>query len=269
MVTLRELVQRGQSPFGLALCYNCPGIVERVGRDWDWIWVDAQHGQFSYDDVVSAVRAVEVVGGRAVLRAPGKSAEWLGLYADLAPAGIMVPMVNNADEARDVVKALRFPPLGERSYGSRRAGDLYGPRYYSELDLFVMAQIETVEAVENAPAIAAVEGIDCLFFGANDVKLAMGLPQEIPIAEAPQVHAAMQRAADGARAAGKSAGCVAVGESAIRLSLDMGYQLLASGADQLFLREGSVAALRTARGISSLEVTVASNLTGRTRAAVR
>src|SRR5690242_18862794 len=119
MGTLRHHVERGESPLGFALCYNCPGIVERIGRDWDWIWIDAQHGQFSYSDVVSAVRAVEVVGGRAVLRPPGKSPEWLGMYADLAPAGIMVPMVNSAAEARHVVESLRFPPLGKRSYGSR------------------------------------------------------------------------------------------------------------------------------------------------------
>src|SRR5687768_5892794 len=138
MLSLRTLLNSGEPALGFALCYNCAGIVERVGREWDWIWIDAQHGQFTPADVLSCVRATEVVGSRAVIRPPGNSPESLAIHADLCPAGIMAPMVNSPAEAREVVEALRFPPVGQRSYGSRRAGDL-PPRYHKELDLFVLA----------------------------------------------------------------------------------------------------------------------------------
>lgn len=246
MTTLRNILENRHAAFGFALCYPCAGIVERVGQSWDWIWIDAQHGQFTLSDVLSCVRASEIVGSRAVVRPPGKSSEALATHADLCPAGIMVPMVNSADEARSIVGALRFPPAGERSYGSRRAGDLHA-RYHRELDLFIIAQIETAQAVADADAIAKIDGIDCLFFGANDVRLSMGIEQDVPLAEAPRLSDAMRRSAQAARAAGKIAGCVAVGEVAVHDAFSMGYQLIAASADQLCLQQGSAAALRAAR----------------------
>jgi len=256
MAMLRERLESGERALGMALCYGCPGIVERIGKDWDWIWVDVQHGQFSYQDVVQVVRAIELVGSRAVVRPPGKSFEWLGMYADLLPAGMMIPMVNTVAEAVAVADALRFPPIGRRSFGSRRAGDLMGPKYASEFDLFVMAQIETVEAVGNAAGIIATAGIDCLFFGANDVRLDMGLALDVSERQSKELLAAMERTAQVARAAGKWAGCVANSEGTLRLAMEMGYTILACGADQLFLREGSAAALKMGRSVKPLEATV-------------
>jgi 2-keto-3-deoxy-L-rhamnonate aldolase RhmA len=124
-----------------------------------------------------------------------------------------------------------------------------------------MAQVETVEAVGNAPAIIDTPGIDCLFFGANDVKLDMGLPLDVPEHECERLYAAMERTAVAAKRAGKWAGCVANSETMISLANQMGYSVLACGADQLFLREGSAAALRMARGAAAGRKTPALEVT--------
>ena len=247
---LAQNLREGKTVLGLCHMYEAPGIVEGMCTGWDFVWIDGQHGQFTYDRVIHAQRAAEAVGVETLLRVPSHEAGRLGLFADMAPSAIMAPMVNTVAEARAIVQAVRFAPLGSRSYGGRRVIDLFGRDYPTESELLVVAQIETPEAVENVEALAAVEGIDAWFFGADDMRVALGLSMSHPAGESP-LREAMEKTARAARAAGKWAGCVAGAPEGVQMAVAMGYRMIVGGGDIGFLRMGAAEKLAQLRPIAN------------------
>ena len=233
---LLEKLDADQVVFGLSNMYPAPGIIEGMCGGWDFVWIDAQHGEMSYDSCLHAMHAAAAVGIETVLRVPSHETGVACPLADLCPSALMVPMVDTPEDAAAVVKNLQFPPLGNRSYGGRRAVDIHGRQYYAEQRMMMIAQIETLEAVENAEAIIGRDGIDLLFFGPDDMKLRMGIDVNTAMTEHPRLREAMQQTANAARAAGKYCGTVAFDLPSVQLAFEMGYRLLVSGSDIAFLR---------------------------------
>ena len=244
---LLEKLRRGEVALGVGNMYPACGIIEGMCKGWDFVWIDGQHGEMDYSAVLHATQTAAAAGVESLVRVPGHEAAFLSMYADLGPAAIMAPMVNTTEEARRIVQALRFPPLGSRSFGGRRVIDVYGGDYYQARELLVVVQIETLRGVESAEDIAKTEGVDCLFFGPDDMKVQMGIPVKTPVTDNEQVRDAMAHTAQAARAAGKFAGCVVGNAKGIRMATEMGYQLIAGGGDIIFLREGAAARLAELR----------------------
>ncbi len=243
-----QVLRDGKVLIGLSCGYTDPTIIESICKGFNFVWIDAQHGIVNESSTLGAIRAATGIGVQSMVRTPGQNPDVLLRFADQVPSALMVPMVNTAAEARAVVEALRFPPKGRRSYGARRAGDLYGRKYYVETELAVVVQIETAEALSNLEAIAATDGIDLLFLGPDDMKLSMGLPEDTPMTH-DALDAAFRAVAEAARAAGKYAGCIAPTEKGARAAVEAGYQLVVGGGDTLFLRNGAAAALGMMRGV--------------------
>lgn len=236
----------GEVALGVQLSYENPCCIESMGRGWDWVWIDAQHGQHDYPALLHAVQLCRLVGAAVVVRTAGHGPDALGPVIDTGVDAVMVPMVNSAAEARGLVGACFFPPLGGRSYGGRRVIDLAGREYYREANdrLMLIVQIETPEAVECVEEIAAVDGVGALFFGAEDVKIRMGVPNNAGMLESPAVARAMERTAQAARKAGKAAGCVAPPAKDLQRAVAMGYNFMRGGGDAPLLGEGSRSRLR-------------------------
>lgn len=247
----RDAVREGRVLLGLCHTYPAAGIVEGMCRGWDFVWIDAQHGQIDLRAALESLRVADAMGLASLLRVPGHDATELARYADLAPAALMVPMVNTAPEAEALVRAVRFPPRGERSYGGRRVVDLWGREYYKHFEPALIVQIETEQAAQQAHDIAQVEGVDGLFFGPDDMKLSLGLPIDASPADEPRLAEAMRSTAEAARVAGKLAACVAAGEPASRLAVEMGYQCIVGGGDIAFLRARAAEQLTLMRTIVS------------------
>lgn len=181
MTTFREKLATGPQ-LGLCVMYPSPGVIERIGADWDWIWIDGQHGQLGYSEVINLVRACDLVDRPAMVRVPGHEFGSIGMALDAGASGIIVPCVDTPEQAQNAVNAAKFPPLGKRSYGGRRAIDLHG-REYSESaneDVLLICQVESPEAIDNAEAIAAIDGVDALFLGPDDILLRRGVPMMAP-----------------------------------------------------------------------------------------
>lgn len=221
---------------GLCNMYPAPGIILGMAKDWDFVWIDGQHGEMSYDAIRHATLACAAIGVDSLIRVPGHETATLGLYADLAPSAVMVPLVDTAEQAQSIVRGLRFPPDGNRSYGGRRIIDLYGRGYYRERELMIVAQIETLQGATNAAAIIDTPGVDCLFFGPDDMKVQMGVPIATSALEHPRTREAMAHTARVARAAGKCAATVAPDRETFDQALAMGYQMIVGGGDVMFLR---------------------------------
>ncbi len=250
MKSLRPALQSGTPQLGFCIMYPAPGIIERVGPDWDWVWVDGQHGELDYHDMLGIVRACDLVGKPAMVRVPGHAFGPIGLALDMGAAGVIVPVVDTPDQARELVKAAKFPPLGGRSYGGRRPIDLHG-RLYSDTaneDTLFICQIESPEAIDNADAIAAVPGVDALFLGPDDVMLRRGYKMNVP-RDRQSLGKDMEAVSNACKKHGKIAVCVGIGADMLKLNLSCGYQMIVSGGDVAFLANTSKQAAAEARQI--------------------
>ena len=235
-MSLHERLQAGETILGFANTLPAAGIIEIMSKGWDIVWIDCQHGQLSYDSALAAVRTAMAMGIDSLVRVPTHDPGLLGVYADLSPQALMIPLVDTRQQAEAVARALCFPPRGNRSFGGRRPIDLHGMNYTHTHAPLVVAQIESPEAIEHAAEIAAVDGIDMLFFGPDDVKLRLGIPMDTVPTEHPALREAMRRVAEIARAAGKHAGATAGSGPAARAVRELGYQLIMCGSDVHCLR---------------------------------
>jgi 4-hydroxy-2-oxoheptanedioate aldolase len=233
---LFDKIRRGEVVLGLSCMYPASGIIEGMSKGWDFVWIDTQHGQMSYQDALHAMQAATASGVGTIIRVPSHEYGFIGPMMDLAPSALMAPMVDNAEQAKTVVRAAHFPPRGNRSYGGRRVIDLDGRDYYKDRETMIIAQVETLDSVENASAIINTDGIDVLFFGPDDMKARMGIPINTAITENDQLKQAMKKTADAARKAGKWCGCVGVTGPALKMAVELGYQLMVGGADAAFIR---------------------------------
>lgn len=251
MVALMSLTTRlasGVPQLGLAVMYPAPGVVERIGADWDWIWIDSQHGEMGYEQILQLVRACDLVERPALVRVSDHGFGNIGKTLDMGAAGVVVPCVDTVEQARLVVAAAKFPPLGNRSYGGRRVIDRSSRRYSdaSNDETMCIIQIESPEAISNAPAIAALPGVDALFLGPDDIMLRRGFGVDQARDEA-NLGADMRSVVKACRDHGKYAVMVGVDPSMFKLCVELGFHLIVAGGDVPFLALGSKKASAEAR----------------------
>ena len=172
---------------------SLPGtlVAELVGRHFDLVWIDLEHGALGPRDMQEAVIGVQASGADAFVRVPLGSP--FAAILDAAADGIVVPCVETADHAADAVARLRHAPTGARGYGPRRLAVRPGPERPS-----CVVQIETRRGVAAARAIAAVPGVDALVVGCADLTHDLGEPLCFDSAEVRASLAAVREAAEGA-----------------------------------------------------------------------
>lgn len=174
--------------YGCFVTYASPTVCEFVASmGFDFTLIDNEHGIMNDETLENMVRASQAEGVPAVIRIPQGIYQYVQKSLDMGANGIQVPLVNDDGYAKQVVRLSNFPPDGSRgtAYQTRAAG--YGlcpdKRAYlkkANETKFVVAQIETVEAVENLDSILQVEGIDCYFIGPGDLSTSMQLPYGDP-----------------------------------------------------------------------------------------
>ena len=226
-----------------------PAILERIGKDWDWVWLDGQHGQIAgYDTMLAMVRACQAAGTLAFVRVPGHETSGISLALDMGADAVIVPQVDTVEQARRAVQAAKFPPLGNRSFGGRRPIDLQGRGYVREPGgkPWLICQIESPESLDNVEEIAALPGVDGLFLGPDDYLLRRGVSIDTDDDDA-LVAGAISRMAAACRPRHKALLCVGVGAAKFRLCLDHGATHIVAGGDVGFVAAGSKSALETAR----------------------
>lgn len=236
--TFLEDLKEGKVLYGLGSNYPASGIVEAMCVGWDFAWLDGQHGQHTYESIRSCMQATRAMDIYSVIRVPGNEEFLIGQYEDLVPSAIMIPMVSNIEEAKQIIKYAKFAPVGERSYGSRTAIDLYGREFFN-IEIAVIAQIETSEGLNNVEDIASVDGIDVLFFGADDMKLSMGIPINTKLYESEELINVAKKIANVTKEKGKISGVVGGDDKTRKLLIELGYQVIVAGADSGFIRGAS------------------------------
>lgn len=158
-----------------------PDVAEiMVRHGWDTIVIDGEHGIGDVERWVAVARAVESAGGEVVLRLPDGADTTIKRAIDRGFQSFIVPMVNTAEQARNIVASFLYPPRGRRGYAAPilRASD-WGVRTgyardEAHDDVLIMLQCEHVDAVANLPEIVAVDGIGAIFIGPNDLAASAG-----------------------------------------------------------------------------------------------
>lgn len=225
---------------GMCVMYPGAGLIEKIGTDWDWLWIDAQHGDLDFREVVDLIRATHLIGRPGIVRVPACDPGWVGKVLDAGAAGVIIPMVESLEETEAMVQAAKFPPVGNRSFGGRRIVDLMGRRYYDSAnrDTVLILQVESNEACARADEFAAMEGVDGLFLGPDDLLIRDG--RDVDSAKS---HATIGRqlglVTQACRKYDKLSVCVAASESAMEIAKECGCRMLVGGADASFLAQGS------------------------------
>lgn len=177
---VKAKIQNGQKLTGIFIGIYSPAIVEMCGyAGFDFIVIDDEHGAFSYSELENMIRTAESVNLSPIVRVSYDEAS-IQKALDRGATGIQVPMVSTKEEAIQVVKKAKFPPLGNRgvaySHRAARYGKDTGKKFIeqSNAEILVAVHIETREAVENFEEIMNVEGIDLAFLGTTDLSVNMG-----------------------------------------------------------------------------------------------
>jgi 4-hydroxy-2-oxoheptanedioate aldolase len=176
----------GRKTYGLWL--TTPGSVqaEIVARQGlDYVCVDYQHGLIDHSTGVPMMQGITAGGGTPIARVGWNDATRIMQVLDAGAVGVVVPMVNNAEEAAAAVAACKYPPTGMRSFGPVRARDTFGTTDPEGLaDVACIVMVETADGIRNVSEIAATPGVDAIYIGPSDLALAMGYkPNQVPAPE--------------------------------------------------------------------------------------
>lgn len=224
-------------------------LTASAGADF-LIW-DQEHSGFSTDRLRGALLSARAVPQLVPLvRVPASvPAHALAVALDLGALGVMVPMVQSAQQAAAVVAAVRYPPEGERGFGilfdDEHEGDVVGYTVRANREVMTIAQIETATALADVDAIAAVPGIDVLWVGHFDLSLSLGIPADF---EHPRFLSALDRVVSACEAHGKAAAMLAGSVQHGRELLERGFRCLGYSHDLELYREALRAGLAGLRG---------------------
>jgi 2-dehydro-3-deoxyglucarate aldolase/4-hydroxy-2-oxoheptanedioate aldolase len=222
-----------------------------AGAGAEFVVLDLEHTGWSLE-TLRGVLATVVPPLVPVVRVPATEYHFIARALDVGAMGVMVPMVETADQARRIVQAAKYPPVGRRgaafgvAHDDYRGGDILATMAAADAEGLLIAQVETAAGVAHAEAIAAVDGIDVLWVGHFDLTSSMGIPGQF---DHPDFARAVRGVAAAARAHGKAAGFMCTDVASGRALLAEGFRVLAYGGDlwlyQQALREGISGLRRT------------------------
>jgi 4-hydroxy-2-oxoheptanedioate aldolase len=223
----------GEPQIGLwsSLCSN---IVAEIlaGSGFDWILIDTEHAPNEVPGVLSQLQAMAGGTAEPVVRCAWNDAVLIKRVLDIGARSILVPFVQNAQEAQAAVTATRYPPLGKRGVSVAPRANRYGrvADYHRKAheEICVLVQVETRAAVDQIEAIAAVEGIDGIFIGPSDLAADLG---HLADNRHPEVQALIAEAGSRIRAAGKASGMLSGSVEDAARYFDMGFTFVAAGSD--------------------------------------
>lgn len=242
---VRKRLANREPSIGTWLSLPSPEAAEYTSRlGFDWLVVDTEHNPVDIRTLARMFSAMSASSTAPMVRIPWNDPQNFKRVLDAGAWGIVVPMVNNREEAERAVEATRYHPVGNRSVGGGRhalswgttASDYY--RHANDEVLLVM-QIEHIEGVENADEIFSVPGIDACFIGPNDLAASMGLGLGVPLEfDHPRVVEAEAHVRDAAVRHGIAPGIHCSSADAINQRIDEGFQFCAMASELRYMLAG-------------------------------
>jgi len=234
MQYIRERVLNGEVMFGIGANLGSSLTVEMIGAaGFDWTWIDCEHGAQDYSELIPQMQAASINNAPAVVRIAWNEAPRFKRVLDLGAAGIMVPYVTDAAQAKQAALAMRYPPDGIRGVAKFNRACGFGQNfstYFAEANksLLTVVQLETKESIQKSAEIAAVDGVDVLFIGPLDLSVSMGMPDQY---EHSDFLAALDQVAEACKENGKAAGILVPKPDYLESWIAKGFTFLVVGSD--------------------------------------
>jgi len=236
-----DKLRSGQPSVGSWLSLCSPVAAEMMARvGWDWLVVDVEHSPVGFETMVHCFRAIQLGGAVPMARVPWNDTIWIQRTLDAGALGLVVPMVNTAEDAKAVVRNVKYATKGQRSFGGSRVAPYIDGDYrlWTDENLAVIVMIETVSAVENAEAILSVEGVVGCFIGPADLALSMGLDLG-DVGPGTEHEAAVMEVLATAIKTGRAAGKHCYNSAEVTLRIRQGFQFLALSSDARLLGQAA------------------------------
>lgn len=240
--TFKSRLKTGETLIGCWLSLADSYATEVIGTaGFDWLVIDGEHAPNDIRSIRDQLTVLESSPSHPVVRVPIGETWVIKQVLDAGAQTVLVPMVESADQAKELVRACTYPPHGTRGVGAAvaRASRFAGITDYIQTaddEICLLVQVENAAGLAALSDILAVEGVDGVFIGPADLSTDMGFQGN---AEAPEVVDAINDALSRIRAAGKAPGILGTAEKATQRYLDAGAQFLAVGADILILAAGA------------------------------
>jgi 2-keto-3-deoxy-L-rhamnonate aldolase RhmA len=236
-------------PVGTWIMSASPIVAEAIGcAGFEWGVIDMEHTPLDLMSVVHMLQAVAGTNLVPVVRVPWNDTVGIKRVLDAGAQTLLVPFVQNAEEARAAVAACRYPPEGVRGMAGMSRASRFGtaPNFFANAnrDVGVIVQLETAASIERVDEIASVDGIDALFVGPGDLSGTMGLPGQLTH---PEVIAVTRKAVQRAKALGKPIGTVGGTPEVVAQYREIGFDFIAIASDLGLLMRAAQAALNAVR----------------------
>jgi len=248
---LKDRIATGETIVNAWLAIPSSYSAEGIGQaGFHSVTVDLQHGMLGFSDALHMLQAISATPATPLVRVPELNNGSIMRLLDAGAYGIICPMISTADDARELVAACRYPPMGKRSFGPAR-GLLYGGQdYVAKANDFIMAipMIETLDAIENIDEIMGVAGIDMIYIGPNDLAFSMDGSVDFP---RPESEAAISHVLERAQSKGCSTGIFCSDVEQAKRRVKQGFNLVTPGNDFNHLIQSSALAVRGVLGAGS------------------
>jgi 4-hydroxy-2-oxoheptanedioate aldolase len=202
--------------------------------------IDMQHGLMDYQTALAMLQAISTTPVAPLVRVPWNDPAMIMRLLDAGVYGVVCPMVNTRAEAEVFVRACRYPPLGDRSFGPIRANLYAGNDYFAKANqtILALAMIETSEALENVEEIAATPGLDGLYIGAVDLSISLGFSEKVDFTLTP-IKKALETIVNAAYRYNLVAGIHAQSLELIPQFKTWGFQMITPVNDTVLLRSAA------------------------------
>jgi 4-hydroxy-2-oxoheptanedioate aldolase len=244
--TFKHNLAAGKLQIGLwsSLCSNI--ATEIIGDSgYDWILLDTEHSPNEIPDLVGQLQGMQASPTTPIIRPAWNDAVLIKRCLDIGAQSLLLPYVQNAEEARAAVAATRYPPHGIRGVSVAARASRYGrtPGYLTKAndEICVLVQVETRSALGELEAIAEIEGVDGVFIGPSDLAASLG---HVGNPQHPDVQKAIKNAVERLTAVGKPAGMLTGNEEEAKRYIDWGYKFVAIGSDVGLLAKHADALLK-------------------------
>jgi 4-hydroxy-2-oxoheptanedioate aldolase len=247
---LKAVWDEGRTAFGLWT--TIPGSFGAeifAGAGVDYVCVDQQHGLIDYASIVPMFQAIEAAGAAPITRVLSGDPYRIMKALDAGARGVIVPLVNSAEDAARAVAACRYPPHGMRSYGPVRAAGVIGSRDPEDLggEVLCLVMVETREALERVDEISGTPGVDGIYIGPSDLALSLGLPPTLAVTQDEHVEA-VGRIREACHRHGIAAGIHSPDGEWARKHAEDGFTMVTVATDAALLREAALREVTVARG---------------------
>lgn len=242
---VKEKLRRGEVTLGVALGTPCLDMAEMFSKmAFDWIWFDAEHGPLNTEMLEPMLQVARGGHTTSIVRVPWNDMVHIKKALDIGAQGLIIPWVNNREQAEAAVRAAKYPPQGIRGFGPRwiatAGADMAEYVRTANDDGLVIVQIETREAVDNLEAVITTPGVDAFLIGPSDLAASLG---HIGNNGHPEVQRTIANIIERGKKAGVPGGFATAPIEECEQRIAQGFQLLTIGSDLGFLRQGAQAVL--------------------------